>query len=429
MKKTKVIIRGPALSASGYGEHCRFLYRSLKKSSDLEIYIDNISWGKLGHEPKNTKERQEIYRVVNDTRRYLSTNNVHFDVCVQVTIPNEFNIYAPVNIGVTAGIETDRITEKWIDNCNMMNKVITISEHSRKGISETTVKSPDPNTGVVVEKKVTCPVSVVPYPVPTMELDDIDLELSTSFNFLLMALMGERKNIPNTISWFIEEFKDNEDVGLIVKTAIRSGCTADRMATEESLQRLVSNFPDRKCKIYLLHGRLTDEERNSLYRHEKVKALVSLSHGEGFGLPIFESACNGLPIVAPNWSGHVDFLNHEVKDKKGKSKTKSLFSKVDYELSTVQKSSVWEEVIEKDHKWCFPRQASYKQKIRELYKNYDMKKSIAKKLQEKVLKKHESDKMHELFLKEITESIPNFGLSSKKMKEEIEDMFNSLSKE
>ena len=426
MKKKKVVIRGPALSASGYGEHTRFLLRSLKKCEELEIFIDNINWGNLGYQPRDTEERKQIYRIINDTRQYLQTPNPHFDACIQVTIPNEFNIFAPVNIGVTAGIETDRITKEWIEKCNMMNKIITISEHSRKGIAETTVMSPEPETGMVTEKKVTCPVSVVSYPVPTQEVEDIDLDLTTSFNFLLMALMGERKNIPSTISWFLEEFHNDEDVGLIIKTAIRNGCTADRMATETALKSILSHYPERKCKVYLLHGRLTEEERNSLYTHEKTKALVTLSHGEGFGLPIFEAACTALPIIAPNWSGHVDFLNHDVEDKKGKIKKKGLFSKVDFDLAAVQKSSIWNGVIEADHRWCYPKKMSYRQKMREVYKNYDLKKSIAKKLQSKVLEEYESEKMHDLFLEEILETI---GVVGNKATSEIEEMFDSLSKE
>ena len=45
------------------------------------------------------------------------------------------------------------------------------------------------------------------------------LELEYDFNFLTVAQMGPRKNIENTIRWFIDEFHDDE-VGLIVKTNI-----------------------------------------------------------------------------------------------------------------------------------------------------------------------------------------------------------------
>ena len=57
---------------------------------------------------------------------------------------------------------------------------------------------------------------------------------------------------------------------------------------------------------------------NSLYSHKKITALISTTHGEGYGLPLFEAAYNELPVLAPGWSGHLDFLYAPVKDKKGK---------------------------------------------------------------------------------------------------------------
>ena len=48
---------------------------------------------------------------------------------------------------------------------------------------------------------------------------------------------------------------------------------------------------------------------NQMYNHSKVKAHISFTHGEGFGRPLLEAAQSGKPIIAPNWSGQVDFLH------------------------------------------------------------------------------------------------------------------------
>ena len=42
--------------------------------------------------------------------------------------------------------------------------------------------------------------------------------------------------------------------------------------------------------------------------------MVSFTHGEGFGRPLLEASAVGLPVIASNWSGQVDFLdtNYEV---------------------------------------------------------------------------------------------------------------------
>jgi glycosyltransferase involved in cell wall biosynthesis len=38
--------------------------------------------------------------------------------------------------------------------------------------------------------------------------------------------------------------------------------------------------------------------------------MVSFTHGEGYGRPLLEFSITGKPVIAPNWSGHVDFLKH-----------------------------------------------------------------------------------------------------------------------
>ncbi len=393
-KKIRLLVRGPALSASGYGEHCRFLIRSLLKNPLCDLYVDNIKWGNLGFDLGVYDEIPELKEIINTTKQILSAENPFFDISVQVSIPNEFQKVSPYNVGVTAGIETDRVSKEWIDKCNEMDKIITISEHSKNSLERTAYQT---ESEVV---KLSTPVSVVPYPVISSQSSNLEIDLDTEFNFLAFCLFGVRKNLESTVAWFIEEFR-NENVGLIVKTAFINGTIKDRRRTENHLRNVINSMGEKKCKVYLLHGRLTAEEKNALYNHDKVKCLVSLSHGEGFGLPIFEAAYNGLPIIAPNWSGHVDFLTHEIKDKKGKMKKKGLFSKVEHEISEVQKEAVWDGVIPLGSKWCYPKKNSYKMKLREVYKNYGTKLSQAKKLKERVLEKYEYDKVHDLFADEV----------------------------
>ena len=63
--------------------------------------------------------------------------------------------------------------------------------------------------------------------------------------------------------------------------------------------------------VYLLHGEFTDAEMNEIYNHPKVKVMVSLTKGEGFGRPLLEFTQSRKPIIATNWSGHLDFLKPE----------------------------------------------------------------------------------------------------------------------
>ena len=235
---------------------------------------------------------------------------------------------------------------------------------------------------------------------------NLELNLSTKFNFLTVAQWGPRKNIHNTIAWFIEEFIDNPEVGLIVKTFSKGGSLIDRIEARKQLSSLLKKYDNRKCKIYLLHGDLSDQEMHSLYTHKKINCLVSLTHGEGFGLPLFEAVYSGLPVIATDWSGHLDFLYMPVKDKKGKEKLKAQFAKVDYNLEIVPKSAVWEGVIQEDSMWAYPQQGSYKMKLREVYKDHGRFISQAKKLKKWILKNFSEEKQYETFHSCLEDYLP-----------------------
>jgi len=383
--KKKVLVKGPALSSSGYGEHARLILRSLRSHEEyFDIFFENISWGQTGYTIADNKERAWIEHLLGKTNQFKQ-NKGQLDISIQVTIPNEWSKIAPVNIGVTAGIETTKIAPQWIEKSLLMDKIIVPSAHAKYGFDNTHYKLKNQQTGEETEFRNTVPVSVVHYPVKDTKPSKLDLPLDTDFNFLTVAQWGPRKNLDNTIRWFVEEFKD-EEVGLIVKANIKKNNIVDRDACRVKIENVLKDFKDRKCKVHLLHGNLLEEEMFALYTNPKIKAIVSTTHGEGFGLPLFEAVHNELPVVAPNWSGHVDFLYAPKKDKKGKEKDKAHFTKVDYNIAPVQSEAVWDGVLMADSQWCFPKESSFKSSLREVYKNYGPKKSEAKKLAKHIKK-------------------------------------------
>ena len=103
-----------------------------------------------------------------------------------------------------------------------------------------------------------------------------------------------------------------------------------------------------------------------------------------------------MPIVATDWSGHLDFLVGEVFDKKSRTKKKKkLFSKVNHILKKVQKESVWNGIITQESQWAYPIENSAKQQINKIYKNYQFYQSRAKKLQNILLETHQLENIKE----------------------------------
>ena len=398
--RKKVIVRGPALSQSGYGEHTRFLLRSLKSREDLfDIYLLNVGWGKTNWLFEDTDERTWIDFLLKKTMFHTQQNGT-FDMSLQVSIPNEWQPLAPINIGVTAGIETTKVSPQWIEKSWAVDKIITISEHSKNVYETTSYQATNNESGQQFIARCTTPVEIVHYPAKKMDTIDLDIDFEHDFNFLTVAQWGPRKNLENTVKWFLDEFND-KNVGLIVKTNFAKNCLLDRRLTANNLRRLIGQDENRKCKVYLLHGYMSDQEINSLYSHPKVKCLLSATHGEGFGLPIFEASYNGLPIIAPSWSGHVDFLYMPKKDKNGKIKNKSMFSKVDYTLAPIPKEVVWDGVLQADSMWCNPKEQSFKLKMKDMVDNWERHNQRAKDLQEYVLENFNQEKQYACFVDSI----------------------------
>jgi len=401
--KKKVIIKGPFLSRSGYGEQARFALRSLKNREDLfDIFLINIRWGNTGWIWESNEEREWIDEKIQKTVHYIEEhkkNNVtpQFDISLQVTIPQEWEKMAPINIGYTAGTESTKISPQWIEKSKMMDKILVTSHHTRYAFDNTSYSAQNSKTGEIIDFKNDTPIEVVSYPVRRFDpCKDFQLELKHDFNFLCNAQWSPRKNIGNTIRWWLEEFWDQE-VGLIVKGSVANNSYLDRQFTESRLEMILGEFKDRKCSVYLLHGDLSENELSALYQHDKIKAFINLAHGEGFGLPVFEAAYYGLPVIAPDWGGVVDFLYAPKKDKKGKEKKKHHFTKVEYDIKPIQQEAVWEPILVKDSMWCFPKQGSYKMGLRKIYKNYDVAKKEAEKLQKWVCKEFESNKKYTAF--------------------------------
>ena len=359
----KIILKGPILTRSGYGEQARFALRSLRSRKDLyDIYIQPLTWGETSWLSDVSEERAWIDQTIEKTIPYIQQGG-QFDLSLQVTIPNEFEQMAAVNIGYTAGIETTKVAPEWLQRGNLMSKLIVVSSHSKNVFLSTTAHAYNKETNESTDNyKLMTPIDVVNYPVKKFEnLPEIELDLDYDFNFLLISQMGARKNIPNTIKWFIEEFK-NEEVGLVVKTNIAKNSLIDRRHTEQQLKDIVNSndaYKDRKCKVYLLHGEMSDEEIHSIYEHKKVKAFVSLPHGEGYGLPLFEAAYSGLPVVTVGWSGQLDFLMDEGGNE--------FFYNVAFDLQPVQKEAEWKGVVEPGSMWAYARESSAKEKMRECY--------------------------------------------------------------
>ena len=335
--KPFIVVQGPVATRSGYGDHTRDLVTALIKSNKYDIQIISMRWGDTpmtGLKPDNMDHLEIVKRFANAniTRQP--------DVYIQITVPNEFCI-APdgktehrpgkYNIGITAGIETNVVSAEFLAGCNRMDLVITTSEHSKKGFIESVFDKIDNKTKQKTgQLKLEKPIEVLFEGVDLNVFKKVDnindivkeefSDIKDEFCYLFVGhwLKGnigqDRKDVGMMIKTFCEAFK-NKSIknrpGLILKTSHAHFSYKDYHIVNQRIQSIVKSYGNNMPNIYLLHGDLTAQEMNSLYNHPKVKAMISFTKGEGFGRPLAEFARTGKPIIASNWSGHIDFLNKE----------------------------------------------------------------------------------------------------------------------
>ena len=119
----------------------------------------------------------------------------------------------------------------------------------------------------------------------------------------------DRKDTSMLVKVFCETFKNmKKQPALIMKTSSAGFSVIDRENMLNKINNLKAQTNGKCPNIYLVHGDFTDDEMNQLYNHPKVKAHVSFTHGEGFGRPLLEASLSEKPVIASNWSGHLDFL-------------------------------------------------------------------------------------------------------------------------
>jgi glycosyltransferase involved in cell wall biosynthesis len=378
MKKS-VVLRAPLLSNSGYGTHARQIFRWLE-TKDVEIAADILNWGATSWFLNHQAENGLVGRVIAAAKQPTRTP----DLMISLQLPNEWQRLPGVKcVGMSAVVETDRCNPEWVKACSQMDRVIVPSNFCRGLVSSSTT-----DVRVVPEAFHEDIATAAPLDLP---------QVKTKKNFLLVGQLSgmkpdlDRKNIFYTVKWFCEEFKDTPDVGLIIKTNLGTNSTFNKNSLRNIFTNLVNEVRrgGKSPPIYLINGEMTTAEIASLYRSPKVTALLSLTRGEGYGLPILEAAASDLPVICTGWSGHLDFMS------RGK------FISVDYDLAPVPAEKVDDQIFVSGARWAIPREADAKKKMRKFISLPDAPKKWAVELGGKLREEYSLDAVFKCYDREL----------------------------
>ena len=412
MSKPLCLVTAPVATRSGYGAHSRDICRALIKLDKYDVKIWAVRWG-------NTPMNALIEGDPNDDiiiSRLLENPNLpkQPDLHIHIVIPNEFQPVGKYNIGITAGLEMTACPPQWLEGMNRMDINIVPSTFVKNIMSTIAYDVQDEQTkqkqGELKNEK---PIEVLFEGTDTnifkrtnefsKEFVDEMKKVDDTFNFLYVGhwLQGglgkDRKDTGMLLKVFLETFKNmKKKPGLIMKTGGAGFSVLDREDILKKIDMVKKGVDGDLPNIYFLHGDFTDEEMNELYNHPKVKAHVTFTHGEGFGRPLLEATISQKPVIAPNWSGHLDFL------------PKNLAILLSGELQKVEKGSVPDDFLIDGSSWFGVNYQEASHVMKSVYTGYRKYTLNAKKLGIGNKSKFSLDAMTRKFGKILDKYVPDF---------------------
>jgi hypothetical protein len=367
--KPMFLISCPIDTYSGYGARSRDLVKSIIELDKYDVKVLPQRWGNT---PWGFIEDHKEWAFLSPYLLHTNQLPKKPEIWAQVTVPNEFQSLGKFNIGFTAGIETTICAPQWIEGLNRMDLNIVSSEHAKNTFINSKFEQKNQQTNETLKTiELQKPVEVLfegadleTYLPKTSEFDLSMVKEDFAYLFVGHWMQGDlgedRKNVGFMIKSFFETFKNKTKVpALILKTSSAGASYMDRENILNKIDQIRNSIDAKKLpNVYIIHGELSNKEINELYNHKKIKAMISLTKGEGFGRPLLEFSLTKKPIIATNWSGHLDFLHPDYT------------TLINGELKKVHKSAAVKDMILEESQWFAPNFGEAGYYLRDIFDNY-----------------------------------------------------------
>jgi len=121
------------------------------------------------------------------------------------------------------------------------------------------------------------------------------------FRFLFVGKWEERKGIDILLSAYADAFNVDDSVELILQSQTR--------LSDNALKKMVEQL-QKEIKLPIIAGKILSE-RAIVHLYNYCDALVLPTRAEGWGLPIIEAMACAKPVITTNYSGHLEYANHD----------------------------------------------------------------------------------------------------------------------
>lgn len=277
------------MGTDGYSRHSRSLFNALYPMCE-KIHLE-------------TQKVEGWEMQVNDAELNAITTEATNDmdtICIS-TPPNWPFFYTDpckrfYGFVVWEGTKVPAYWEEYINN-EFVDGIFVPSEHVKIALENT----------FEVKK----PIYIIPHGVNTLVFQPKDRLPRDTFKFMANKgwALGEkdRGGIPLILRAFTEEFKEDEDVELLLKIN-PSYIQGD---VDSKLKQAITdlNLKQNRRPIAVNYDMLSDDSLCTMYND--ADCFVSASYAEGFNIPVLEAMACKKPAIVTGFGGHLDFMSSD----------------------------------------------------------------------------------------------------------------------
>jgi glycosyltransferase involved in cell wall biosynthesis len=340
----------PVFDNSGYGKAARGNILALHKQG-IPITLAPISF----------EQARPDLGVDGEILNELVNKDIDYNIVFIHTTPEFWSKHREpdkINVGCLYW-ETSKLHPDWLGYINNnVQKILVACDWNKKVFKDSGVEVP---IGVA-----SCSInmdgfnSVEPFQIAGVNKD--------AYVFYNIFQWTERKHPLAIIKAYWYEFKEEDNVALVLKTYRSSYDENEKDAIRTTIKRLKMVTPmDYYPPIYLITKMLSEDEILGL--HTRGDCYASLDRGEGFGLSHFTAGAIGNPLIATGFGGVTGYA------KKDNSYI------VDYTLTPVY-GMPWSPWYRGDQLWAEPDILHGAKLMRYVYENREESKACGQKLKE-----------------------------------------------
>lgn len=338
----RALYYGYPLDTTGYGTACRGYLHSLSEA-DIQYAVRSFSpKGLLLPDPVI---EEAINRPITPDF-HLCHMSPTWIVKYKLTPPLERTV-------VITALETEEVPSGWLPLLEKVREVWFPCQHNVK-VFKRSCKTP----AFII------PHAILPYRTPndTLNIDALLGLRKTDFVFMGIFAWQERKNPLGIIEAFMKAFPKEDTAVLVLK--VMYGMVEEAVALRQIadlLSRIGSNVREAFRRVKIVSGVWPEGIMRALL--SRCDCYVSLHRGEAWCYPLFEAACAGIPVIATNYGGPVDYLTGESH------------CLVDYQLTAI--STPYME-FNKEMTWACPDQHMAMQYMKLVFEDRARQKSLAR---------------------------------------------------